>query len=243
MIICRGTSAKIQVVTGSAGTIDAYAAWIDYTDAATTAVPGQTNTAAISTATTTDIVAAPSGSTVSRNVKYLSIFNSDASVSNAIKVMNTDGTNNKILWSGTLLANESVVCDAAGDWIAYDASGRAKQVITSFASITPVVVLSILSNTITIDLSQGDYFTCSLNANITTITISNAPTSGKATTFMIRFQQDATGSRTVALPSSFKAISGSDTAVQAAANAYTILSATSFDQGARWEYSMHAGAV
>jgi hypothetical protein len=59
---------------------------------------------------------------------------------------------------------------------------------------------------------------------------------------MIRMQQDATGSRTVALPSSFEAIDGSDTAVQSAASAYTVIAATTFDQGARWEYSMKAGA-
>jgi hypothetical protein len=42
----------------------------------------------------------------------------------------------------------------------------------------------------------------------------------------------------VALPASFKVTGGSDTAVQSAANAYTLLTLTTFDQGTRWEYAM-----
>lgn len=104
-----------------------------------------------------------------------------------------------------------------------------------------VTALTISSGVVNIDCSKGDYFTLSLTANVTSITFSNVPASGRGQSIMIRVQQDATGSRTVALPTSFKAIAGSDTAIQAAANAYTIIAATTFDQGARWEYSMKAG--
>jgi len=103
--------------------------------------------------------------------------------------------------------------------------------------------LSIASGVVAIDCSLGDYFTLSLTANVTSITFSNLPASGVGRTIMIRLRQDATGGRTVALPSSFKAITGTDTSVQSAANAYTILAITTFDQGTRWEYSMKAGAA
>jgi hypothetical protein len=107
---------------------------------------------------------------------------------------------------------------------------------------SPVTALSISSGVVAVDCSLGNYFTLSLTANVTSITFSNVPASGYAQSIMIRMQQDATGSRTVALPSSFEAIDGSDTAVQSAASAYTIIAATTFDQGTRWEYSMKAGA-
>lgn len=106
-----------------------------------------------------------------------------------------------------------------------------------------VTALSIAAGVVNIDCSLGDYFTISLTANVTSITFSNLPGSGKGAALIIRLQQDGTGSRTVALPSSFKAITGSDTAVQSAANAYTILSITTLDNGTRWEYSMKAGAA
>lgn len=106
-----------------------------------------------------------------------------------------------------------------------------------------VTVLSIVSGVVDVDVSAGDYFTLSLTANVTSLTFSNLPASGHGVTLMFRIRQDATGSRSFALPSSFKAITGSDTSVQSAANAYTILAITSFDQGTRWEYSMKAGAA
>lgn len=101
-----------------------------------------------------------------------------------------------------------------------------------------VTALSISSGVVNIDCSLGDYFTLSLTANVTSITFSNLPASGKGAALAVRIRQDATGSRTVALPSSFKATGGSDTAVQSAANAYTLLTLTTFDQGVRWEYAM-----
>jgi lysophospholipase L1-like esterase len=108
---------------------------------------------------------------------------------------------------------------------------------------TAVAALSITSGVVNIDLSLGDLFTLALTANVTSITFSNLPASGRARSISVRMKQDATGSRTVALPSSLKVISGSDTAVQAAANAYTLLTMTTFDQGTRWEYAMKALAA
>ena len=84
--------------------------------------------------------------------------------------------------------------------------------------------------------------TVSLNQNVTsTVLTFTFPTGGfygYGITLSIRFKQDATGGRTVALPSNFYPVSGSDTAVQSAANAYTLLVATTFDQGTRWAYVM-----
>lgn len=100
--------------------------------------------------------------------------------------------------------------------------------------------LSIISGVATIDWSlPGDYFTLELTANVT-LAHSNIPSAGSRA---VRIHQDATGSRTFTHPSSHKAITGSDTSVQSAAGAYTILMLTTFDGGTRIEYSMKAGAA
>lgn len=103
-----------------------------------------------------------------------------------------------------------------------------------------VTALAISSGVVNIDLSLGDYFTLNHNANVASLTFSNTPSSPAGRTIAIRSKQDGTGGRTFALPSSFKPVTGSDTTVQSAANAYTLIIATSFDQGTRWEYSMKA---
>jgi hypothetical protein len=107
----------------------------------------------------------------------------------------------------------------------------------------PVSSLAITDGVVDVDLSLGDLFTLSLTANVTSIALSNPPGSGLGQTIGVRIRQDAMGGHTVALPASFRPITGSDTAVQAAANAYTILIATTFDNGTRWEYSMKAGGA
>ncbi len=106
-----------------------------------------------------------------------------------------------------------------------------------------VTALSISSGVVNIDCALGDFFTLALTANVTSITFTNLPASGRAVSLGVRIRQDGTGGRTVALPTAFKATTGSDTAVQSAANAWTLLTITTFDQGARWEYTMRGVAA
>jgi hypothetical protein len=115
--------------------------------------------------------------------------------------------------------------------------------IAKAANTSAVTALSIAAGVVNIDCSLGNYFALALTANVTSVTFTNLPAAGRGQSIAIRAQQDVTGSRTVALPASFKAITGSDTAVQSAASAWTILHIESFDQGTRWEYSMKAGAA
>lgn len=86
MLLLTSTADKLQVITGSAGTIDVHASWLD--NVAGAVAPGRTNTN-ISTATTTDVVASPAAST-QRNVKTLHIRNRGVAV-NVITVQHTDG--------------------------------------------------------------------------------------------------------------------------------------------------------
>lgn len=121
MLLLTSVSDLVQVVTGSAGAIAVHASFMD--NNAGTVTPTRTNTASITTATTTTVVASPA-SGVQRNVKGLFIHNTHATVSNAITVNHTDGTNVENLWNGTLIAGELVIFDESGVWTHYDANGN-----------------------------------------------------------------------------------------------------------------------
>lgn len=103
-----------------------------------------------------------------------------------------------------------------------------------------VVNLTSSSGVLAINLALADYFTCTLTENITSITYSNVPPAGS---FSIRFKQGSSGGYTLTHPSSHKAIGGSDTTLQTASGAFTMVVLTTFDGGTRWEYSMKACAA
>jgi hypothetical protein len=89
MLLFPSTTDKLQLVTGAAATVDVHASWVDISGS--TVTHGKTNTA-ISTATTTDIVAAPAASTT-RNIQSLFIRNKDAALSVDVTVVyNQNGT-------------------------------------------------------------------------------------------------------------------------------------------------------
>lgn len=89
MILLTTTTDKLDLVTGTAADLDVHASWMDYASGAVT--PSRTNTA-ITTATTTDIVAAP-GSSTQRNVKKLNVRNKDSVDATDVTVrFNQNGT-------------------------------------------------------------------------------------------------------------------------------------------------------
>ena len=121
MLILASTSDKIQAITGSAGAaIEVHASWVD--NASGTITPGRTNTASITTATTTDIVPAPSAG-AQRNIKAIYITNTHSSVSTQVTVVHTDGTIVSDLMGVTLLAGENLVLDDTGSWHHHDTQG------------------------------------------------------------------------------------------------------------------------
>ncbi len=91
MLILASTSDKLYVITSAAGDVEVHASWVDLSG--TTVTPGRTNTPSITTAASTDIVAAPGSSTTVRNVKHIAVMNAHASVTNTVTVFHTDGTN------------------------------------------------------------------------------------------------------------------------------------------------------
>jgi hypothetical protein len=119
MLNLTTTSTKLQVITGSAGTIRVEASWVDYTSGSYT--PGDAVTP-ISTATTTDIVSAPASSHY-KNVGGVTIANTDASVANAITFQKTDGANVIPLWYGVLQPSQRMVMTADGYIQVFSAGG------------------------------------------------------------------------------------------------------------------------
>jgi hypothetical protein len=122
MILLTSTSDKIQVVTSAAGQIDVHASYIDL--ASGTVSAGRLNSR-ISTATTTDIVAAPAASTT-RNLKNLKVGNNHATVTNTVTVQHTDGTNVIALEQATLAPGERIGYEEGSGIRVFDSAGREK---------------------------------------------------------------------------------------------------------------------
>jgi hypothetical protein len=104
MLNLAATTDKLQVVTSTAAAIDVHASFADLSG--TTVTPGKQNTA-ISTATTTDIVAAPGASTV-RNVKTLHIRNKHATLSDDITLIYDQNGTDFELFKTTLRVGEQL---------------------------------------------------------------------------------------------------------------------------------------
>lgn len=117
MLLLASTSDIIRVVTGSAADIEVHASYVDLNG--TTATPGRTNTAPITTATTTTIVGSPGASTV-RNVKAVLVHNTHATVSSTILIQHFDGTNSVDLINCTLLPDEHINMSEDGRWFHRD---------------------------------------------------------------------------------------------------------------------------
>jgi hypothetical protein len=89
MLLLSSTSDKLQIIliiTSQAASIDVHASWVD--NASNNITPGRTNSV-ITTATTTDVMAAPAAG-VQRNCKALLVRNKHATCD--VTVHHTDGT-------------------------------------------------------------------------------------------------------------------------------------------------------
>ena len=120
MLNLTSTSDVVRVVTSAASQIEVHASYVDWNGTAVT--PGRTNTAAITTATTTTVVPSP-GASVQRNLKHLNITNDHASASCTVTVEHFDGTTASELIAVILLPGENMVFGEDGRWTHYDANG------------------------------------------------------------------------------------------------------------------------
>jgi hypothetical protein len=112
MILLNSTSDKLRLVTAQAGDIRVHAAYADLAAGAVTV--GRLNTA-ISTATTTDIVASPAAST-SRAVQLVNIWNDSTTNANRVTIQHTDGTTTVDIYSLSLPAQAGIVYVEGEGW-------------------------------------------------------------------------------------------------------------------------------
>lgn len=90
------------------------------------------------------------------------------------------------------------------------------------------------AGTLTLDMTTANVFEVTLTENVTTLTISNPPASGKAGSLTLILKQDATGGRTFAWPASVKSAGGTDPTISGAANAIDIYTLLTTDAGTTW---------
>lgn len=106
-----------------------------------------------------------------------------------------------------------------------------------------VHAVALSGGTATVDCGSGLYrnHTLTLTANAT-LALSNLAPAGYATEGEIRIMQDATGGWTLTLPTAFKVLGGSDTAVASGASKVTVLSFKTLNDGTTVEYAMQESA-
>ena len=121
------------------------------------------------------------------------------------------------------------ISEGSGNWRCVKYQRASGQALTAFAN-TPTA-LTISSNTVTVNASASDYFTLSMTANVTTLTLSSVPS---CKTLMIVITQDATGSRTMSWPAAFKWAGGTSGSLSTSASAKDLLAITTFDSGTTW---------
>lgn len=122
MLVLASTSDIIRVVTSAAAQIEVHASYGDLTVSTGAVDLNRTNTAAITTATTTTVVPSPAAG-VKRNIRHLNITNDHASVSCSVTIEHSDGTNVEELIQVILLPGENMVFGEDGRWTHYDANG------------------------------------------------------------------------------------------------------------------------
>ena len=97
-----------------------------------------------------------------------------------------------------------------------------------------VTAPTIATNVLTLNLENDNVFDVSHNANITTLTISNPPASGKAGSFTLILTQDATGGRTITFPAAVKWSGGTAPTLSTTLNKKNILAFFTIDAGTTW---------
>lgn len=119
-------------------------------------------------------------------------------------------------------------------WVAFgggSGGGAERNTVTAVTSSSGVLNL---------DYSLGDYFTVTLSENVTSLTFSNLPGSGKGATLALRITQDSTP-RTFAWPAAFKFAGGTPPAISSGSGAVDLLIMSTFNNGTTWQVDLAKG--
>ena len=132
------------------------------------------------------------------------------------------------------LAADSVGADQLQDGIPIDMQD---QLLTrpqlkdySEASATP----GVSAGTLSLNLETGNVFDVLLTEDVASLSLVNAPASGRAGAATLILRQDATGGRTLTWPSSVLWPGGVPPTVTAAANAIDVYAIVTRDEGTTW---------
>ena len=87
------------------------------------------------------------------------------------------------------------------------------------------------SETVTLDLAQGNFFEFTLTENVTGWTFSNLATSGTASSWIIKITQHASSAKTVAYPAAVKWAGGTDHVMSTSTGSIDIVSMFTIDGG------------
>lgn len=122
-VILDSTSKSLELITSAAVSTD-YA--VSYADNTSTGLTPGNSAGNVATATTTTILAAPAAST-QRQVKWLSVRNRDASLTQTVTlVLDVSATERHLTSAITLEAGEALTVTSEGRVIVYTASGVVK---------------------------------------------------------------------------------------------------------------------
>jgi hypothetical protein len=104
--------------------------------------------------------------------------------------------------------------------------------IRDYAETTATPAVS--GGSLTLDLEAANVFVVTLTENVSTMTLSNPPSSTKAGSVTLMLKQDAVGNRTVSWPAAAKWPGGTAPVVSTAANAVDLFAFFTTDGGTTW---------
>lgn len=123
MILLDTTNRSLEVILGGAVTTNQLPFVASYVDITTSAFTPATNTGATNNTTAVTLVAAPGAST-QRQLKFLSVRNSDTAPA-TVTIRYNDNTTIRVLFIFTLAVGDSI-CYSDGGWRVFDSSGNNK---------------------------------------------------------------------------------------------------------------------
>lgn len=122
MLPLTTTSAKMQVVTDAAASVDVCSAWVEKNQSTQAITAEGMTTANIATATTQDNIPGPPASGITRNVRQMTIRNKHASQTVNVTVLYHDGTNAREIKSSSLAPGEELHYQEGVNWFEYESA-------------------------------------------------------------------------------------------------------------------------
>lgn len=221
MLLLKNTD-KLQLVSSAAASLDVHCSFMDHTTSNDDVVGDRQNTA-ITTATTTDIVATPSAGVI-RNVKTVNIRNKHASLACDVTVVYDANATDFELHKATIDPGETLEYVEGLGWFLVETVARLDKLFVTTADVTNATTSFIDITDLTCPVKAGKTYDIEarlVHINNATTTGSRFGFNGPAMTYVIASTIDTvTGSVTASVHSA-----GTVTALETAITAQTTGSA------------------